>query len=58
MKTQYIAPTLERVALPSQQLMTAVSIRGTEGGEARSHEFYGSFAWDEEPDEEDADFGL
>lgn len=55
MKKPYIQPLLDIVALPSATMMTTLSIKGTADGEARSHSFYGSFAWDEEPEEEEDD---
>ena|GEM_PF-6581964 len=55
MKRPYIQPLLDIVALPSATMMTTLSVKGSEGGEARSHSFYGTFAWDEEPEEEEDD---
>ena len=55
MKRHYITPTIEKVALQSATMMTTLSVKGSEGGEARSHSFYGTFAWDEEPEEEEDD---
>ncbi len=58
MKRHYIKPIIEKVALQSTTMMTTLSVKGSEGGEARSHSFYGSFAWDEDPgeDKENNDF--
>ena len=55
MKRHYITPTIEKVVLQRATMMTTLSIKGTADGEARSHSFYGSFAWDEEPEEEEDD---
>lgn len=54
----YIAPSLVRIALPSATLMTALSIGGTESGEARSNEFWGAATFDQEskPEEEEPFF--
>ena len=55
MKRQYIKPSIEKVALQTAPMLTVLSVTGTEGGEARSQRFYGSFAWDEEPEEKEDD---
>ena len=49
----YIAPSLVRIALPSATLMTALSIGGTESGEARSNGFSSGFPWNEETSDND-----
>ena len=55
MKRQYIKPSIEKVALQTAPMLTVLSVTGTEGGEARSHSFYGSFVWEEESEEKEDD---
>ena len=55
MKRRYIKPAIEKVALPAATMMTTLSVKGTESGEARASRYYGVFPWEEEEDSEDED---
>lgn len=52
MKKQYFAPTVLKTALSARPIMTTVSVRGNVDGEARAHQFFETFPWEEETDEE------